>query len=128
MNIETIDHIVLTVKDVDETCRFYSEILAMKVVTFGEGRKALTFGNQKFNLHEAGKEINPKSTHPTPGSVDICLLTKTPIEEVVQLLNEQSVSVEVGPVRRTGANGPIKSVYLRDPDGNLIEIANQIRG
>lgn len=124
--IEKIDHLVLTVKDIERTSRFYSHILGMEVITFGEGRKAIKFGTQKFNLHEAGREFEPKAMRPNPGSVDICLLTQTPLVQVIELLKKKSVTVEVGPVRRTGAMGPIESLYIRDPDGNLIEIANQV--
>lgn len=124
MKIDRIDHIVLTVKSIEATCRFYSRTLGMEIVTFGEGRKALSFGAQKFNLHEAGKEFEPKADKPTPGSIDLCLITDTPIGDVVGHLNAIGVPVLEGPVQRTGATGPITSVYLRDPDQNLIEVSN----
>lgn len=128
MNIKRIDHLVLTVKNIEETCVFYSQTLGMEVITFGAGRWALAFGNQKFNLHQAGQEFEPKAAKPTPGSVDICLLTDTPIHEVAQHLASVGVPVVEGPVNRTGATGPILSVYIRDPDQNLIEIANSCEG
>lgn len=124
MNITRLDHLVLTVKNIEKTCEFYQRVLGMEVVTFGEGRKALHFGQQKFNLHEAGNEFEPKARTPQPGSADLCLITEVPIVEVVEHLERCGVPIEEGPVKRTGATGPITSVYIRDPDGNLIEIAN----
>ncbi|MBC3926872.1 VOC family protein [Undibacterium sp. CY21W] len=126
MKISRIDHIVLTVADIDVTCQFYSQVLGMDVVTFGEGRKALTFGQQKLNLHQAGKEFEPKASRPTPGSVDICLISETPLNQVVNELEAAGVKVTEGPIQRTGATGPIVSVYFRDPDHNLIEISNYL--
>ena len=126
MKISRIDHIALTVKSIDVTADFYQRTLGMEVVTFDEGRKALSFGGQKFNLHEAGKEFEPKANKPTPGSIDICLITETPINEVTHELQLAGVSLIEGPVRRTGASGPIISIYLRDPDLNLIEVSNYI--
>lgn len=127
MKISRIDHIVLTVKSIDVTTEFYERALGMEVVTFGEGRKALSFGEQKFNLHEAGKEFEPKANKPTPGSIDICLITETAINEVIDELRLAGVSLIEGPVRRTGASGPIMSIYFRDPDLNLIEVSNYIQ-
>lgn len=124
MKISRIDHIVLTVADIDVTCQFYSQVLGMDVVTFGEGRKALTFGQQKLNLHQAGKEFEPKASRPTPGSVDLCLISETPVNQVVSELEAAGVKVTEGPIQRTGATGPIVSVYFRDPDHNLIEVSN----
>lgn len=126
MKINRIDHLVLTVNNIEETCVFYSRALRMEIVSFGEGRQALSFGDQKINLHEAGKEFEPKAGKPTPGSIDMCLVTDTPINEVVHHLTAVGVPIEEGPVRRTGATGPIISVYFRDPDQNLIEISNYI--
>lgn len=126
MKIASLDHLVLTVRDLEVTCAFYERVLGMEVVTFGLGRKALSFGTQKFNLHQAGKEFEPKANKPTPGAIDLCLLTTTPIADVIQHLQEQAVTITEGPVQRTGAQGPIMSVYFRDPDLNLIEVANQI--
>lgn len=126
MNIDRIDHFVLTVRDIEATCAFYALVLDMHVETFGEGRKALTFGRQKINLHQAGHEFEPKACTPTPGSADFCLITNTPLEEVLARLATCQVVVEEGPVPRTGAYGPIESVYFRDPDGNLVEVANYL--
>jgi catechol 2,3-dioxygenase-like lactoylglutathione lyase family enzyme len=122
--IDSLDHLVLTVSDLEATCAFYRDVLGMEVVTFGGGRKALKFGRQKFNLHQLGADIQPKAKAPTPGAIDLCLLTATPLAEVMTHLTQCGVSVEMGPIDRTGANGPIRSVYIRDPDANLVEIAN----
>lgn len=124
IRIEAIDHLVLTVKDVDATCAFYARVLGFEAVTFGDGRTALAFGNQKFNLHQAGNEFEPKAAHPVPGSVDLCLIASTPIEDVIQHLNDCAVEIIEGPVPKTGATGPLTSVYFRDPDDNLIEVSN----
>lgn len=123
MNIDRIDHIAITVRDVDATCAFYAQVLGMRVVTFGAGRKALTFGAQKLNLHQAGREFEPKAAHPTPGAVDLCLITRGPLDAVAAQLAACSVPIVEGPVARTGATGPIRSIYFRDPDGNLIEVS-----
>ncbi len=123
MKIKNIDHFVLTVASIEVTCAFYEKILGMKIEVFGEGRKALRFGNQKINLHEVGKEFEPKADRPTSGAGDFCLITETPITEVVQHLKTFGVEIEDGPVARTGANGAITSVYFRDPDANLIEVS-----
>ena len=124
MQIDAIDHLVLTVRSIATTCEFYSRVLGMQVVTFGEGRKALMFGSQKFNLHELGKEFDPKAAFPTPGAIDICLITITPLAEVVEHLQLAGIEIVEGPVRRTGATGQMVSVYFRDPDSNLIELSN----
>ena len=126
MRIDRLDHLVLTVVDVERTVDFYTRVLGMQVVTFGEGRKALTFGNQKMNLHQAGREFEPKAERPTTGSADLCFIVATPLEDVIEHLNEQDVAILEGPVKRTGAAGPIRSVYLRDPDQNLIELSNPL--
>jgi catechol 2,3-dioxygenase-like lactoylglutathione lyase family enzyme len=126
MNIDRIDHIVLTVADIDATVRFYTRTLGFGVVTFGEGRQALTFGGQKFNLHRSGKEFEPKADVPTPGAIDLCLVASTPLAQVIDELAEAGVPIEEGPVDRTGATGSIRSVYIRDPDRNLIEISNYV--
>ena len=123
--IDRLDHLVLTVRDVEATCAFYERVLGMETVTFAGGRKALAFGGQKINLHQAGREFEPKADRPTPGSADLCLITETPLADVMAHLVACGVAVEEGPVPRTGARGPITSVYVRDPDGNLVEIANQ---
>jgi catechol 2,3-dioxygenase-like lactoylglutathione lyase family enzyme len=124
MQIDRLDHLVLTVRSVEATSEFYGRVLGMEVITFDEGRKALHFGQQKINLHEAGKEFEPKAIHPTPGSGDLCFITTVPLEEVIQHLKICQVDILEGPVRQTGAIGLMESVYIRDPDGNLIEIAN----
>ncbi|WP_428306817.1 VOC family protein [Lacipirellula sp.] len=125
MQISSLDHLVLTVVDIEATLAFYATALGMTAVTFGEGRRALAFGAQKINLHEAGREFEPKAARPTPGSADLCFLTDVPLPEVIAHLSACGVAVVEGPVARTGAMGPICSVYVRDPDGNLVEIANQ---
>jgi len=127
MNIESIDHVVLTVRDLDRTCDFYQSVLGFTVTTFAGGRKGLQFGRQKLNLHLYGKEFEPKALHPTPGSVDLCFITTTPLDEVRRELSEKGVPIEVGPVEKVGALGTLLSVYVRDPDHNLIEIANYVR-
>jgi catechol 2,3-dioxygenase-like lactoylglutathione lyase family enzyme len=125
--IERLDHLVLTVTDIDRTCAFYAGLLGMTVETFGQGRKALRFGDQKINLHRAGHEFEPKAEKPTPGSGDLCFLAATPMAEIVADLQGSGIAIEVGPVEREGAAGRLVSVYIRDPDGNLIEIANRLR-
>ena len=127
--IDMIDHFVLTVRDIGAACEFYTRVLGMQIVTFGNDRKALQFGEfgeHKINLHEAGKEFQPRALRPTPGSGDVCLLTRTPLDRVVGHLRSCDVEILEGPVKRTGARGPIESIYFRDPDGNLIEIANYL--
>ena len=123
MRIERLDHLVLTVRDIAATCDFYSTVLGMEVVTFGAGRKALAFGQQKFNLHEAGREFEPKADRPTPGSADLCLIADGSLADVIDHLRARGVPILEGPVKRTGALGAISSVYFRDPDRNLIEVS-----
>jgi catechol 2,3-dioxygenase-like lactoylglutathione lyase family enzyme len=123
VNIDRIDHIVLTVRDIDATCAFYSRVLGMTVTTFAGGRKALLFGGQKINLHQAGREFEPKASAPTPGSADFCLISAVPLPDVVAHLKSSGVAMIEGPVAKTGARGPILSVYFRDPDSNLIEVS-----
>jgi catechol 2,3-dioxygenase-like lactoylglutathione lyase family enzyme len=127
MRIDRLDHLVLTVASIEATAEFYTRVLGMEAVTFSAGRTALTFGTSKINLHEAGKEFEPKARRPTPGSADICLLVEDDIAEVMAELAAAGVTVEEGPVPRTGATGPITSCYLRDPDQNLIELSNYRR-
>ncbi|XP_040275334.1 glyoxalase domain-containing protein 5 [Bufo bufo] len=122
--IKHLDHLVLTVRSIERTVGFYTRVLGMELVTFKGDRKALTFGIHKINLHEAGKEFEPKARHPKPGSADLCLITETPLRTVLQHLQACNVQVEEGPVPRTGAVGDIHSVYFRDPDHNLIEVSN----
>jgi len=124
MKIDRLDHLVLTVADVTKTCEFYERVLGMETVTFGTGRKALAFGQQKINLHQSGKEFEPKALRPTPGSGDLCFIASTPLPEVIQHLKGERIDIVEGPVARTGATGPMQSVYFRDPDGNLIEVSN----
>ena len=110
MQIDRLDHLVLTVRDLDATCAFYERVLGMQVV--------------KINLHEAGHEFEPKALHPTSGSGDLCFITTVPLAQVIAHVQSCGVAIEEGPVARTGAVGEIESIYLRDPDSNLIEIAN----
>jgi catechol 2,3-dioxygenase-like lactoylglutathione lyase family enzyme len=124
VRIETLDHLVLTVRDIDETVRFYRDVLGMEPRTFGEGRVALHFGAQKINLHQADHLLEPKAAHPTHGSADLCFITGMPLADVEAHLKRHEVPVEEGPVRRTGSQGQIVSLYIRDPDGNLIELSN----
>jgi catechol 2,3-dioxygenase-like lactoylglutathione lyase family enzyme len=128
IRIDRLDHLVLTVRDIAASCDFYARVLGMEVVTFGADRKALAFGRYKINLHQAGQEFEPKADRPTPGSADLCLIAATPLTEVIAHLQACSVAIEAGPVQRTGAQGPILSVYFRDPDRNLIEVSNELRG
>jgi catechol 2,3-dioxygenase-like lactoylglutathione lyase family enzyme len=127
MKIDSLDHLVLTVKDIEVTSDFYSRALGMEIVTFGDGRRALSFGSQKINLHLHGNEFEPKAQHPTPGSADLCFITSVPVSEVVTHLSSCRVAIIEGPIQRTGATGPILSVYFRDPDMNLIEVSNLYR-
>jgi len=124
IKIDRLDHLVLTVWDIEVTCEFYTRVLGMTMETFGQGRKALRFGQQKINLHQAGQEFEPKAGQPTPGSGDLCFITSVPLEQVIDHLRSCGVEIIEGPVPRTGATGPILSVYFRDPDGNLLEISN----
>jgi catechol 2,3-dioxygenase-like lactoylglutathione lyase family enzyme len=126
MKIDHLDHLVLTVKSIPATCEFYARVLGMEVATFGGNRQALAFGAQKINLHEAGKEREPKAHRPTPGSADLCFITHTPLADVVEHLRRCGVEIVEGPVKRTGATGQITSVYFRDPDLNLIEVSNYL--
>jgi catechol 2,3-dioxygenase-like lactoylglutathione lyase family enzyme len=123
--ITGLDHLVLTVRDLHATVRFYVEGLGMELRAFGEGREALHFGRQKINLHVAGHEFEPKAAYPTPGSADLCFLTQRPLTEISQRLAALGYPIIEGPVARTGATGPIRSIYVRDPDGNLVEIARR---
>ena len=123
MSVKAIDHVVLTVKDIDATCAFYARVLGMSVITFDGDKRALSFGVQKINLHESGREFEPKAKKPTPGSADLCFVTSMSVSDVVEHLRACEVELLGGPVQRTGAVGPMTSVYLRDPDGNLIEVS-----
>ena len=122
--IDRIDHIVLTVFDLDRTIDFYARVMGMEPVTFAGGRRGLAFGRQKLNLHQAGREFEPKALRPAPGAIDLCFIAATPLEQVIAALREAKVAIIEGPVAKTGATGPMMSVYFRDPDGNLIEVSN----
>lgn len=122
--IERLDHLVLTVADIDATLAFYARVLGMRAVTFGQGRSALAFGTQKINLHAAGAEFEPHAQRPTRGSGDLCFITATPLADAMARVRNCGVAIEEGPVERTGATGRLLSFYFRDPDGNLIEVAN----
>ncbi|USA52992.1 VOC family protein [Acinetobacter sp. C32I] len=126
MKIRHLDHLVLTVADIEITCQFYQSALNFAVITFAENRKALQFGHQKINLHQVGKEFEPKALLPTAGSADLCFIAETPLHEVIAHLQAQNIEIIEGPIERTGAMGKILSVYLRDPDQNLIEISNYL--
>jgi catechol 2,3-dioxygenase-like lactoylglutathione lyase family enzyme len=127
MKIDAIDHVVLTVRDIDATCGFYSKVLGMEIVTFGEGRKALSFGSQKINLQQLGRESTLRAEKPTSGSADVCFITSVSLAAVIAHLNTCGVKPIAGPVERDGARGPMMSVYFRDPDMNLIEVSNYMR-
>ncbi|WP_407479678.1 VOC family protein [Elizabethkingia miricola] len=127
MRITSIDHIVLTVADIEKTVQFYTEVLGFELITFGDNRKALRFGNQKINLHQKGREFEPKALFPTSGSADICFITETGLEDVLKEFQAKNIQITEGIVERTGALGKIRSVYLRDPDSNLIELSNYLR-
>ena len=123
MEIDRLDHLVLTVRDIDRTVKFYQAVLGMHEVRFGQGRVSLSYGKQKINLHKQGKEFEPKAHNPMPGSADLCFITNTPIEQAMEHVKAQGVEIIEGPVGRTGALGPITSFYFRDPDNNLIEVS-----
>lgn len=126
MEIKNLDHLVLTVADVDRTCRFYNLALGMEIITFGNNRKALKFGNQKINLHQYGCEFEPKAFKSMPGTADLCFITDISMETVIKELKHKCIEIEEGPVEKTGAKGKIISVYLRDPDLNLIEVSHYL--
>ena len=127
MEISKLDHLVLTVTDIEKTAFFYVSVLGMKKEVFGAGRVALHCGSQKINLHERGKEFEPKAHLPTPGSADLCFITQTALDDAIAHVKRCGVDIIEGPVERRGANGPIRSFYFRDPDDNLIELANEIK-
>ncbi|MCY6412915.1 VOC family protein [Acinetobacter sp. VNH17] len=126
MKISHLDHLVLTVADIKTTCQFYQSALNFEVISFGENRKALQFASQKINLHQVGKEFEPKAFYPTAGSADLCFIAETPLNEVISHLQNLNIEIIEGPIERTGAMGKILSIYLHDPDQNLIEISNYI--
>jgi catechol 2,3-dioxygenase-like lactoylglutathione lyase family enzyme len=122
VRILALDHLVLTVADIDATVRFY-ESLGMRRENFGDGRVALRFGDQKLNLHAAGAELAPHAAKPTPGSADVCLLVSDDLDQVAESMSRAGIAVELGPVARTGASSALTSLYVRDPDGNLVELS-----
>jgi catechol 2,3-dioxygenase-like lactoylglutathione lyase family enzyme len=124
MKVDSIDHVVFTVKDINTTCEFYTKVLGMEVITFGQGRKALAFGSQKINLQHLGRESTLIAEKPTPGSADICFVTSVSVSNVIAHLNACGVRLVGGPVEREGARGSMTSVYFRDPDLNLVEVSN----
>jgi catechol 2,3-dioxygenase-like lactoylglutathione lyase family enzyme len=126
MEISRLDHLVLTVRDIEKTASFYVSVMGMKKEVFANDRVALKCGSQKINLHALGKEFEPKAHKPTPGSADLCFITQTPLDDAMAHVRRCGVEIIEGPVQRTGANGPIRSFYFRDPDDNLIEVANEI--
>ncbi len=121
--IKSLDHLVLTTRDADKCVDFYTRVLGMKLETFGHGRTALRFGEQKINLHDKNTVTDGYAAHPTPGSLDICFLADRPLDEVIAQLRAAGIPIELGPVQRTGARFALRSVYVRDPDRNLIEIS-----
>jgi len=123
MKVERIDHLVLTVKDIEATCGFYYDILGMEVETYSVRRKALKFGNQKLNLHQKGSEFEPKADKPTPGAIDICFIVEDSLDDIKRELESKNIQIQ-GIVQRTGAMGKIHSIYFRDPDENLIVVSN----
>ena len=124
MKVERLDHLVLTVKNAETSCAFYSKVLGMQEVTFQGGRKAVAFGNQKINFHELDQEFNPRAKQPSPGSADLCFITRAAMAQIINHLEACGVNIIEGPIERTGAMGPMTSIYIRDPDQNLIEIAS----
>ena len=124
--IESLDHVVLTVRDIERSRDFYARVLGMEARAQARRPLALHFGRQKLHLHQAGSEFSPKAAAPTPGAGDLCFLTATPIADIAATLEAEGIAIEVGPVKREGATGPINSIYVRDPDGNLIEISNPV--
>ena len=123
MQIDRFDHVVFTVASIEKTIEFYTRVLGMQAVTFAGGRRALAFGRNKINLHEVGKEFSPRAHRAMAGTIDLCLISATPLPQVIAELKAQGVPIEQGPVPKTGATGPITSVYFRDPDQNLIEVS-----
>lgn len=129
--LDSLDHLVLTVRDIEATIAFYTRALGMRETRFTppgktDERVALSYGNQKINLHQQGREFDPKAKAPTPGGADLCFIASWTLQDVIAHLKGEGVAIIDGPVQRTGATGPIMSVYIRDPDGNLIEISNRV--
>jgi catechol 2,3-dioxygenase-like lactoylglutathione lyase family enzyme len=126
--IAAVDHIVLTTRDLDKCVDFYTRVLGMRLERFGEGRLALRFGDQKFNIHPPGYVAGIRAAVPTPGSLDLCFLADRPLDDVIAHLNACGIPIEEGPGKRTGARFALRSVYMRDPDGNLVEISEPLEG
>ena len=126
MKIRKLDHFVLTVRDIERTVSFYTSVMGMKKEVSGQGRVALKYGNQKINLHELGNEFEPKAAKPTPGAADLCFVTNTPLNDAISHVKSFGIDILEGPVKRTGAKGSILSFYFRDPDHNLLEVANEV--
>lgn len=124
--IDRLDHFVLTTAQPEETIRFYTEVLGMTAETFGNGRLALKFGKQKINIHVKGREYEPKAHAPGVGTLDFCFIAAVPLDQVIARLNQHKVAIIEGPVGKTGAMGPIRSVYFRDPDLNLVEVSEYL--
>lgn len=124
--ISSLDHLVLTTVDIDACTAFYVQGLGMRLETFGNGRKAFVFGRQKINVHVKGHEFEPKAHTPVPGALDLCFIAEGKLDDAVAVLNARGIAIIEGPVQRTGANGPIRSVYVRDPDLNLVEISEYL--
>lgn len=124
MRVKRLDHLVLTVKNIEVSCEFYRLVLGMQAITFNKNRKALRFGDQKINLHQAKEEVRPCADQPVPGSADLCFIFDRPVAEIVSHLDGLGVEIELGPVPRTGAVGTLNSVYIRDPDKNLLELSS----
>ena len=126
MKVKELDHLVLTANDIEDSIHFFTTVLGMELVSFEDGRNSLIFGKQKINLHQAGKEVLPHAKHPLPGSADLCFVTDTSMEQILEHLNTCGITILEGPVKRIGATGLLQSIYIQDPDGNLIKISNQL--
>ena len=128
MEVDRFDHVVFTARDVERTCEFYARVLGMEKVVFDGGRVALRFGRHKINLHQAGREYQPRAAQALPGTQDLCFITRVPLPEAMAHVRACGVGIELGPVRKSGALGDIQSFYFRDPDGNLVEVSNYPEG
>ena len=126
MLISNLDHLVITVHDIEKTCSFYKTVMGFEIISSADGRKAIKFGNQKINLHKAGEELTPCAKYPTPGSADLCFITPTAISDHLHHLKDCGIDIEAGPVKRFGVFGEMDSVYFRDPDGNLLEVSHYL--